>query len=215
MRQVQLNEGQLKTQLGQKFGAQLNVRAVLGQIGGGEVTKGQIGHAQFHGWTVGGVQIFVHEIRQDVLHGLRQFLDHVEQAELHVAVFGVRVVDLYREYRQAQLIGNHLNHIGQGQQLIYLQAHQTGRNPRVEQAHLGGHGLDHLQELVDKRDARSDVWQLQLGQGDDHHIIRVGAGLDEGLHQLEHTGRQDFRQAELDQTGCQQTQWNGFVNLDT
>ena len=215
MGHVQLNEGQLKTELGQKSGAQLNVGAVLGQIGGGEVTKIQIGHAQFHGWTFSGVQIFIHEIGQDVLHGLRQLLDHVEQAELHVAVFGVLVVDLDRKYRQAQLIGDHLNHIGQGQQLVNLQAHQTGRNAWVVQAHLGGHGLDHVQELVDKRNARTDVRQLQLGHGDDHHIIRIGAGLDEGLHQLEHTGRQDFRQAELHQAGGQQTQWNLLVNLDT
>ena len=210
---VEVDEGQRKAQLGQHGGAQFHIGQVGQQARRRQVAKDELGDMQLQRRSARGVYAFVDEIAQDVLHRLGQLVDHVEQAELKVALAGVCSVGMEGEDLQTQLAGHGLNGIAEGQPLVDVQTQQAGRDRRVEQAHLGGHDLEQVQELIDKGHAGANGGERHLGQRDGHHIRRAGGLLDEGLHQLVDAGGQDLRQAELHQMGCQLGQRYGRIEL--
>ena len=215
--QIQVQEGQLQAQLVEQRGTQLDVGHILLHALGCEVAQVQLEGAQFHrrGRIFAFGRLFVvDEVTQNVLERLGQLVHHLEDAELHVALARVFLVGLEAKELDTQLVSHRLHRLGQRQGLLDVQAQQARRYRRVVEPHLAGHGLEHLDELLDKRHARANVGQLQLGQGNQHRIFVRAHGSDERLHQPVHALGQDLRQAELDQLGRQLAQWNFRIDGD-
>ena len=123
---------------------------------------------------------------------LGQLVHHLEDAELDVALARVVLVDLEGKELDAQFVGHQLHHLGQRQGLLNRDAEQGGRDRGVEQPHLAGHGLEQVDELLDKRHAWADVGQLEHRQGDQHRGFVSIHRTNEGLHQPIHALRQDL-----------------------
>ena len=195
---IEVDEGKFQTQLVEQGRAQLDVGHVLLHARRREVAQVQLDGPQLHRllglWGVLALfrLLVVDEVAQKVLQRLGQLVHHLEDAELDVTLAGVVLVDLEAKELDAQLVGHQLHHLGQRQGLLNRDAEQGGRDRGVEQPHLAGHGLEQVDELLDKGHAWADVRQLKLRQSDQHRGFVSTHRTNEGLYQPIHALRQDL-----------------------
>ena len=192
---IEVDKGKFQTQLVEQGRAQLDVGHVLLHARRREVAQVQLDGAQLHrllGFFPLLRLFVVDQIAQEVLQRLGQLVHHLEDAELDVALARVVLVDLEAKELDAQFVGHQLHHLGQRQGLLDRNAQQGGRDRGVEQPHLAGHGLEQVDELLDKGHAWADVGQLELRQSDQHRGFVSTHRTNEGLYQLIHALRQDL-----------------------
>ena len=195
---IEVDEGKFQTQFVEQGRPQLDVGHVLLHARWREVAQVELDGPQLHRllglWGLLALLRFlvVDEVAQKVLQRLGQLVHHLEDAELDVALARVVLVDLEGKELDAQFVGHQLHHLGQRQGLLNRDAQQGRRDRGVEQPHLAGHGLEQVDELLDKRHAWTDVGQFELRQGDQHRrFVRIHRTY-EGLYQPIHALRQDL-----------------------